>query len=502
MLSNSPPDFLPPVQDNEFLPPISRWIHFGGLFILVTVALAIPIASVIKYKETVKAQASLRPAGELRLVQAATDGQVINVAIEENQSVKKGDAIATLDDSRLQTKKSQLQKKIEQAQQQLVQINAQISAINRQSLAETERISRAIAVSERELDSRRRDYRDKTITTTAEVAEAEAQVRQTQEELQGAEAKLKFAEADLRSTQAALNAARSKQNRYQPIAELGALSKDRLEEAQLAVEQQKQAVEGRKATIQEQKQTIERLQEGVKAAMARLRRAQASLNPSLAEVAIANERIAQEKATGEATLANLNKEREALIQQRIEISKQLATDNRELQQVEFDLSQTFITATATGIVSKLNLRNSGQTVRAGEEIAQIVPGDAPLEIKAMVSPQEISKLEVDQEVQMRVSACPYPDYGTLKGRVRQISEDTIKPQNSDGTATTSTSFSQKGNSTTPFYEVTISPESNFLGRGKNQCSLQLGMEGTADIISREETVLKFLLRKARLITDL
>ena len=63
--SNSNTDFLPPIQDNEFLPPIGNWVIFGGLSIVFTIALAIPLASVVKYKEIVKAQASVRPAGEL-----------------------------------------------------------------------------------------------------------------------------------------------------------------------------------------------------------------------------------------------------------------------------------------------------------------------------------------------------------------------------------------------------------------------------------------------------
>ena len=132
MLSNSHSGFLPPVQENEFLPPIGRWIIFGGVFIITTVGLAVPLASVAKYKETVKAQASLRPAGELRIVQAATEGQILNIAVQENQTVKKGELIATIDDSRLQTKKSQLQSNIQQAQQQLIQINAQINTLHSQ----------------------------------------------------------------------------------------------------------------------------------------------------------------------------------------------------------------------------------------------------------------------------------------------------------------------------------------------------------------------------------
>ncbi len=44
----------------------------------------------------------------------------------------------------------------------------------------------------------------------------------------------------LKSTVAALNVARSKWDRYQPIAEIKNLSKNQLEEAQLEVQQQQQ----------------------------------------------------------------------------------------------------------------------------------------------------------------------------------------------------------------------------------------------------------------------
>lgn len=460
MVSNSNPNFLPLAQTNDFLPPISRWTTFGGLLVVTTVGLAVPLASVTKYKETVKAQASIRPAGELRIVQAATEGQIVDIYVKENQLVEKGMAIATIDDSRLQTRKSQLQSSIGQTQQQLVQIDAQIAAINNQISAETDRINRIVASAEAELSRRQRDYQDKQIIATAQVAEAKA---------------------NLKSAEAALNATMSKRNRYENVAKQGAISKNQLEEAQLAVEQHQQALE---------------------AAQAKLQQTQAALNPSQAEVAIAGQQIAQEKASGQATLATLNREREALVQQRVEISKQLERDSHELQQVETDLSQTIISAPTDGTLFKLNLRNSSQIVRPGEEIAQIAPSDVPLLVKAAVTPQEIGKLKTGQKVQMRVSACPYPDYGTLKGVVSQISRDTIKPISNSTTATNSIATSEKGSTTSAFYEVTIEPESLSLGQGKNQCSVQLGMEGRADIISREETVFKFMLRKARLITDL
>ncbi|MBD2385194.1 HlyD family efflux transporter periplasmic adaptor subunit [Cylindrospermum sp. FACHB-282] len=496
-------DFLPPIQTDQFLPPISRWTTFGGLFILCVLGLAIPVAAVAKYKVTVKGEAVVRPSGELRIVQAATEGQVMQIYVKENQVVKTGDAIAIIDDSRLQTKKSQLQTNIQQAQLQLVQINAQIQTLNSQIRAETEKVNRIITGAEAEFSDRLRQYQDKKITTVSELQEAHANIQISQQELQIGRSQLATEQANLNSIQAALDAALAKQQRYDPIAQTGALSKNQVEEAQLATKQQQQALKAQKSLIETKKQTIKRLQQAVYVATTRKQRAKIAVNPSDAEVKIATERIAQEKAAGESNKAVLDKERQAIIKQRIEVEKQLERDASELKQVEIEVNQTTITATADGIISQINLRNSGQTVRPGEEILQIVPSDVSQIVKAAVASEDKNKLKIGQQVQMRVSACPYPDYGTLNGKVEAISPDAITPQqNGTNGSISHTNTSPKAAAPNAFYEVTIEPESLVLGKGKNLCHIQLGMEGRVDIISSEETVLQFFLRKARLIADL
>ncbi|MCV3217509.1 HlyD family secretion protein [Plectonema radiosum NIES-515] len=492
-------DFLPTVQENEFLPPISGWTTFGGLFILCVLGLAIPVASVSKYKVTVKANAIIRPAGELKVVQAATEGQVMQIFVQENQVVKKGEKIATIDDSRLQTKKSQILINIQQAKLQLVQINAQISAINSQINAQRQRINSAIASAKAEFNGRSREYHDKQITTVSEYEEADTNIKIAEEELHVAQAQLKSTQSNERATEAALGSANSKQKRYENAAKIGALSQDQLEEVQLSVMQQEQAVAAQKATVEAQLKTINRLQQAVLATIGKRQRAMVALNPMNVDVAIASSRIAQEKASGEANIATLNKERFALIQQRIQIEEQLEREQSELKQVESELNQTSITATADGIVFKLNLRNTGQNLRTGEEVVQIVPTNAPLVAKAAVGSEDKSKLKIGQTVLLRIRACPYPDYGTLKGKVKTISPDAITPQKNDSA---SISPNNSSSNLANFYEVTIAPDSLMLGTKKQQCSIQLGMDGTADIISREETVLQFFLRKARLTAEI
>ncbi|MBD1838701.1 HlyD family efflux transporter periplasmic adaptor subunit [Coleofasciculus sp. FACHB-64] len=436
MLTDSNPDFLRPVSSDEFLPPISRWTTLGGLFLVGTFGVAAMLAAYTQYNITVKAAAVVRPIGELRIVQAATEGTIKSISVKENQVVKQGDAIAILDNSQLQTKKSQLQGNIQNNQLQLSQIAAQISALDSQQKAEWNLMNRNIAVSQADLGRNQRDYQEKQIITKAEVQEAQASV-------------------DL---------ARAQMNQYQQLANTGAI-------AQLQIKEKEEAF---------------------KAAQARLQRAKAMLNPSAAPVVIANERIAQERATGESTLATLNKERKTLIQRQIEIQNQLNSDTRELKQIGMELQKSVIRAPASGTILKLELRNASQVVRAAEPIAQIAPSNTPLIVKARVAAQDIGKVAVGQKVQMRVSAYPYPDYGTLSGKVSAIAPDAIAPENNNANAP----------AVPPSYEVTIQPEKTNLLKGDRPYPIQPGMEIAAEIISREETVLTFILRKARLLTDL
>lgn len=451
MFSNPDSELLP-VQTQDFLPPLSGWVKFSGLFVIGTIAAAVALASVAQYQVTVKAPAVIRPIGELRIVQAATAGTVIQVRVTPNQTVRSGEVIAQIDDSQLKTKQSQLQNGIRQAQLQILQIQAQIRSIDSRITAERNRGDRAVAASEAERSQRLRDYQNQQVISTTEVAEAQA---------------------TLQAAQAALETAQVRLERYRPIAAQGALERDRLAEAELAAQQQTQEVA---------------------AAQAKLQRARVALNPTDAALSMAIERVAQERATGDSTLASLSQEREALVQQQLQLQSQLELDQRELNQVQRDLLKTTIRATTDGAIAKLNLRNAGQTVQPGEEIAQIVPSSAQLTLKAFVPAQEISKIKVGQSAQFRISACPYPDYGTLSGIVRTLSPDAITPP-----ASQAASGIPAG---APYYEVILEPESLRLSQGDRHCQIQVGMEGSIDIITSQDTVLRSILRKARLIANL
>lgn len=376
-------------------------------------------------------------------MQAASEGTVTSIKVKENQVVKKGDTIAFIDNSQLQTKKSQLLGTIEQNQLQRAQIDAQLKALENQMAAESNAMRQAITSAKADLSRNKRDYQDRQITSLAQVQEIEAGVELAKEELK----------------------------RYQQLGNTGAI-------AALQIKEKEQAF---------------------KAATARLDNAKAALNPSNANVAIAQERISQELTKGESTIAQLNKEKEELIRRQVEIQNQISSTQQELKQVFMELQKTVIRTSESGTILQLVLRNTGQVVRVGDAIAQIAPNNAPFVIKARVPSSDISKVQMckvaqvakclEGQVQMRVSAYPYPDYGILKGAVRGISADAITSQGNGNIPTA------------PYYEVTIQPEKLYLKKSDKSYPLKAGMEVTAEIISKKETLLTFILRKARLLTD-
>ncbi|QSJ17970.1 HlyD family efflux transporter periplasmic adaptor subunit [Nostoc sp. UHCC 0702] len=584
---------LPEIEAHEFLPHIGKWTNIGTGVLLTIFVVGISLTSVLNYKVTVKVPGTIRPVGELRVVESAISGSVQKIEVKDNQIVTQGEAIAYVDDSRLRTQKTQLENNIQQSQLQLNQIDAQISEINTQIAAQTNLISRTIIAAQAQLGGSQRNYEDEQIKATADMTQAQAalalakvqrerlqrekvltatveeteaaltlakvQRNRLQREkfltatLQEAETALTLAKvqkdrlqqdklltATLQEAQAALTLAKVQRDRLQPIVASGAISRNLFEEKEQAVksaqakleqakanaknlmEEKEQAVKSAQAKLEQAKANAKNLTEekeqAVKSAQAKLEQAKANaknlmeekdqalqiaqtnlekaktaINPSHASVIVASERIRQEQAQGEATLAALKKERETLFQQRLEFFKQLDRTRKELQQVENDLSKSVIRSPITGTLLQLKLRNPGQVVQPTEAIAQIAPLDAPMLIKALVPAQDIDKVKVGQQVQMQVSACPYPDYGTLKGTVKTVAPDALPVERNNLIA----SVPQ-----VKAYEVTIEPQTIYVGRSDRQCDLKPGMEGRADIISRQETVLHFILRKARLITDI
>ena len=430
------PSSLAEITPDDFLPPIGNWLTLGGIVGIGSVGAGVAIASVFTFNTVIKAPAIIRPSGELSVSQSPVQGSVRTIEVSENERVTQGQTIATLDDTQLQTQKRQIQGAIAETEQHIQQLEIQLQQLAWQTSAEQARIDRTVVAAKAELDLARRHYSDRQQTTVAQVQAAQAQLDLAQEELA----------------------------RYQQLADSGAIAQIQIRE--------------REATVA--------------TAQARLGEVQASLNPSAAGISVAKEAIAQATLSGDAMLARLNQDQITLTRQKVDLAQQLDSQRQDLVALEQQLRQQVILAPSDGILQGLTLRNPDQVIQSGEVIAHIVPDNSTLVIKSFVLSQDIDQIGLGQSVQVRVNACPYPDYGTLDAAVVAIAPDVFTGSEPKLPKITLSNT----------YEVTLQPQDNTLNTPGQTCSLQIGMDGRADIITRRDTVLKFLLRKTRLYSEL
>ena len=148
-----------------------------------------------------------------------------------------------------------------------------------------------------------------------------------------------------------------------------------------------------------------------------------------------------ELAGFDATMANAHLSRLQLEQQILELEVQqtseLAEYERRLNQTRNSMMSQIaqwkehyaIIAPYDGIVSLQNVWGKGQHVTAGDLIASVAPvGGMKVQGRLKVPSAGFGKVEVGQEVNIKLNGFPYMEYGILKGVVESIS---LVPENTE-----------------------------------------------------------------------
>ena len=361
------PDSIPTVTPEEFLPPVSGWLTGGGIALLTVLGGATVLAALLPYPVTIKAAATVRPDGDLRLVEATLAGTVAEIRVKANDRVNQGAVLAVLRDDALATKQQELGSDLQAITAQLTQGQRRMLALQAQIGAEKEATARSLAAASHRLEDLERSYQDHQATTRSDLRAAQARVGLAQEELK----------------------------RYNDLAARGALGELQVQEKQAALD----------------------------TALATLDRTQALVNPSDASLTQTRQEIAQIQARGRATLAELDQKQTQLAQDQSDLQRQRQVIEQRLGQIDRDLARLTLRAPVTGVIQDLALRNPGQVLSAGEVVAHLAPAQAPLLVKALVNQNDISQIKPGQGVTLRIDSCVYTDFGTLPGVITAIAPD-------------------------------------------------------------------------------
>jgi membrane fusion protein len=127
----------------------------------------------------------------------------------------------------------------------------------------------------------------------------------------------------------------------------------------------------------------------------------------------------------------------------------------------------------------------GGDVDSGSLIATIVPDDSELHARLFVPTRAIGKVRAGQAVSIRYDAFPYQKYGSFKGRVDDISNAVILPQEAERISPVKL--------TEPAYvlDVAIQRQSVRVG-GEHEAALRPDMLFTATIETDKKSVLAWI----------
>ncbi len=117
-----------------------------------------------------------------------------------------------------------------------------------------------------------------------------------------------------------------------------------------------------------------------------------------------------------------------LMQELTENREQLESYQQELIKYEEALKRTIVKAPLSGYVQQLVYHTKGGVVETAKPIMNIVPEDYKLEAEVMILNKDIGFVRADQDVEIKIDSFPFTKYGTIKGKVRNISGDAIQDE--------------------------------------------------------------------------
>ncbi len=136
------------------------------------------------------------------------------------------------------------------------------------------------------------------------------------------------------------------------------------------------------------------------------------------------------------------------------------------------LDRNQVRAPVSGFINRLVVTTVGGVVRPGEVLLEITPDDKGVLVEARAKPNDRANLRSGLPARVRIGAYDYATFGTLEGRVAEVSADTLLDD-------------REGR----YYRVVVKANSSTA----QQMPTVPGMTAVADIVVGQRTVLSYVL---------
>lgn len=408
---------------------------------LYTRLLAVSISAIVfgaigwayfsRVDEVAVTQGELIPSVQVRPVRALEGGIISEIRVQEGDYVSQGEVLIVQDPTLSQSEVDRLKTSADLIRQDIARLEAeQAGQTNTGNSLQDELLAARL----REYDTRR--------------AAAAAEAQQSQSAIGEAQARLTQLQGNLTNARATLINAQEREATLRTLVEdVGAVprfdyleAKDRLTQAQDQVASLEQAINGQQQAIQQAAQAAQAAQQTL-------------------------ERVTAERRSE--ILTQLNQRRE-----------ELANLEGQLAQAQIKTDGETVTAPIAGRIYNLQATMAERTIEPGEELLSILPDGQNLMLEVKVLNRDIGFIEEGMRAKVKLATFPFQEFGTINGEVMQVSPNATVDQDL-GLVYTARIQLERTTVAVPTQgrEVKLSP----------------GMAATAEIVTRQRSVLTFLL---------
>lgn len=185
------------------------------------------------------------------------------------------------------------------------------------------------------------------------------------------------------------------------------------------------------------------------------------------------------------------------------LAERLAADlEQERAKARLALRNLTLRAPVAGTVQSLAVTTTGQWVKPGDTLMQVVPDNVPLDVKAYVLNNDIGFVRAGQKVTIKVDTFPYTRYGTLSGTVTSVGADAITgryavaQQRDDATTPSKGSLSASGASQVMkdlVFPVTVALDQTSIKVEGRDVPLTPGMSVVAEIETQRQRAITYII---------
>ncbi len=364
-------DFMPSIITVMERPPVLHTRIISTLVILLSMIAGF-WAFASRVDIIVSAQGEIVPAGRVKVVQAADQGVVRKILVNDGQVVDEGSALIEMDSTSIEAEETQLAIRRDQSMLTVQRLRAE--------LGEPVEIGAGVDLPTSAIETEKRLYN----ANRALFVESVSQLEHSRDEARAArEVSLR----EVEKLEARIDHLESRLARTRSQAEAGLIPGREVDDVEFR------------------------------------------LNEAHKELAIFEERLR------EATI-RIDAAREKIKSARIErdsgLYQKLTEAEHELKSIDQDLIKArkrgayqVLRAPVSGVVQQLSVHTNGAVVQRGEKLLVIVPEDAGLQMDARILNKDIGFVDAEQPARVKVDAFEFTRYGHIDGRLQWVGSDAV-----------------------------------------------------------------------------